>query len=150
MNFNINCNVETWNVLLHLVIPPHFICPPPWGEESIVVHFFCSTSLMLLSLSLHSFLFFFSPFSCCTLSLPTLHFPSLSLYLRLSSPFSTNARDTERALAIKAIMSMFTKALIHQNKERQRERGRRMEDKGRERIRERGRCWSVPLNGFGL
>lgn len=119
-------------------------------KECIVFHFFYSASLMLLSLCLHSFIFSLFLFPVALfLSTPSIPHLSLSLYLRLSSPFSTNAR--ERALAIKAIMSMFAKALIHQNKERQRERERRMDDKGeRENKREGGRRWSVPLNGFGL
>ena len=82
---------------------------------------FTQYTFILFFFSLFPVALFHSPHSILRLSL---------FILRLSSPFSTNARDTERALAIKAIMRMFTKALIHQNKEQQRERGRRMDDKG--------------------
>lgn len=118
--------------------------------ESIVVHYFYSASLMFfpLSLSLHSFFFhYFSPFSllCVFHSLPTLSSsPSFFPIFHQCQGFWTSPR-------YQALMSVFTKALIHQDKERQREWGRRMDDKGkRENKREGGRCWSVPSKSFGL
>lgn len=119
-------------------------------EESIVVPFFYSASLMLLPLILNLFLFIFSLFPI--LSLFTL-FPISLLFLAFS-PFSTNARDTERA----PVMSMYTKALIHENKEWPREGGRGMDDKKkrqnkRERERERLECtleWLWTVNPYSF
>lgn len=83
-------------------------------EGSIVVPFFYSASLMLLPLSLQSFLLLFSLFSCCALSLPTLRF-----HLSLSPSFFPICHQCQgywTSPSYQAIMSMFTKALIHQNK----------------------------------
>lgn len=123
--------------ILTLVVMWLRSCPPSSFHLSSIVGSWriCSCSLLLFCFinapSSHSFLLLFSLFPCCVLSLPTLRFPSLFLYSPSFSPIFHQCQRYQASPGYQAIMSMFTKALIHQNKERPRERGRRMDDKGK-------------------
>lgn len=126
------------------------ISAPSWScEESTVVHSTPFASLKLLSVHLHSLfppLCSFTPHpllsvSCSQFISAVFFFPEFFHQCRRTSP------------SHRAIMSMFTKGLIHQNKERQGEQGRTMDDKEKEREREMLECtleWLWTVNPYSV